>query len=107
MREIKFRAWDKIENKMVAIELWNTSLECRYDFMQYTGIIDKQGVEIYYGDIIKDGSGLLYQIVWQKKNARFAYKCEMNSKSKMNQKQDIEDGIEVVGNIYENHELLK
>lgn len=128
MREFKFRAWDKKYNEMIP------DLICFYkdggishnnhfnsdispfrgymwdsrnlEIMQYTGLKDKNGIEIYEGDIIKVNgnlyevwhSGLAFGLVDKNKDF-FEYMCQLCD---MNGKV-----YEVIGNIYENPELLR
>ena len=69
MREIKFRAWDKLgdDEGNLCMRSWDQLLRDKYAnsadsifndkmliLMQYTGIKDKNGVEIYEGDVLRE-----------------------------------------------------
>lgn len=128
MRDIKFRAWDKTINYMddrvrishfkdsiEVLDSWSTWRELKkdeYEIMQYTGKKDINGVEIYEGDIVKvtddgdvdfpDGGigvigGLEDLYMW------YVYGDVDNALFDITQSYE----IEVIGNIYENPELLE
>ena len=76
MREIKFRAWNTRRKEMEMIDdlYWFEENQCHhngdndYVIQQYTGLKDKNGVEIYEGDILgypeslQDGT--LFEVRW-------------------------------------------
>ena len=110
MREIKFRAWDKYSERMIykhnCISFDGKVYPHNPDLylMQYTGLCDKNGKEIYEGDIIKDEFDRSFIVDWLCNEARFSIK-EINKKTLY--KMVINHlKVEVIGNIYENNELL-
>lgn len=107
MMKTRFRAWDGKEMQYVfkirSIDgvVTKDNIE-RVDWivMQFTGLFDKNGKGIYEGDIIKDGFDSVRSVFWEEDNARFHYGV-------YGLVQRAAKDYEVLGNIYENPELLK
>lgn len=127
-REIKFRAWLKEERKMVNVEtlfiginrlcFGNSETEDLFfrdfeevELMQYTGLKDKNGKEVYEGDIVKiielEGYGEYCDQV--KYTGKIEYCVSEFRIQPLNLKLSDESivEIEVIGNIYENKNLLE
>ena len=122
MREIKFRAWDMDRKVMLGIQyvifydgdfyenyrdLEDGILIENIAVMQYTGLKDKNGVEIYEGDIVFDRWVNEYTPVFQN-GIYMAYNPKNLMQNDPSTQFNIvwKDGCEVIGNIYENPELL-
>jgi uncharacterized phage protein (TIGR01671 family) len=110
MREIKFRAWDKEEKEFEIKTLlengycYDITFDKQMDIQQFTGLKDKNGKEIYEGDIVGWGK-YNYCVYWDNENGEWATKDLANDK-KGSLKKALEYNWEVIGNIYENPELL-
>ncbi len=112
MNKLKFRAWNKIEKVMYN---WKDQCDMILDaipidmgdewteqciVMQCTGTKDKNGKEIYEGDIV-DFNGTIDSIVWHEADAGF-----VGAKHTNRFIFHWCDSIKVIGNIYENPELI-
>lgn len=112
MREIKFRAWDKEEQEMIyGIEAtplhFYEYLEMEnFMVMQYTGLKDKNDKEIYEGDIVKQWDGIKQIIFEDFMWAAVEKLGEVVNSSCEEMLPFISNDCEVIGNIYENKELL-
>ena len=120
MRELEFRAWLKDEKKMIDVKAidWDDKgnvISVNYpegksysgygsdniEFIQYTGLKDKNGVKIFEGDIIRIYGG----------EKMFGY-YEFDQVKVIKELEDLvmlsnlDCEVEVIGNIYENTELL-
>ena len=119
MREIKFRAWDKSRQHPCMIEVealmydefdkmsicgkpfdednggFTHLEEGEFDLIQYTGLKDNNGVEIYEGDIFKPLYNKLGNYIVTFKNGRFNISDFSHSQCK------------IIGNIHQHPELIE
>ena len=122
MREIKFRAWhkeEKIMGEVLGIDILhkeiffsNENVDCYehkdvkdIELMEYTELKDKNNKEIYEGDIVTLHNGK-YKVIFNTEEARFVLRddeFEMNIPFTNNNNKR----MEVIGNIYENSELME
>ena len=140
MREIKFRAWDDDEKQMLdwdallgkdVKDAFDTSWPplinvidpcvcgCTMKLMQYTGLKDKNGVEIYEGDLIKfteidEDSAFgredteVVEVKWLEDIAQFRAIFKSGRRTELHFVVQLPTVVscEVIGNIYENPELI-
>ncbi len=115
MKEIKFRVWNTESKKIISHELIIQDFILyeelchpvkRNVFMQYTGLKDKAGVEIYESDLLRYKQDIYQDEFLEVKFDDACFIAEsLNDRQHLNN-QNIDD-LEVVGNIYENPKLLR
>ena len=121
MREIKFRAWDKENEKMMkvsSLHLENKEISVKengtfrlfrmQDLMQFTGVKDKNGKEIYENDLISCNK--YKNIVVFFENGCFKVKYSKNDTTNVTCTLDTfleKYKCKISGNVYENKNLLE
>ncbi|MFC6292491.1 hypothetical protein BHU61_06625 [Macrococcus epidermidis] len=127
---LKFRAWDKKKKEMFNVIAINMKLKRVYEtwnedgknlfapldgtiLMQSTGLTDKNGKEIFEGDIVKawsEGYCGTFQVKWRNEGAPMyiLYPAWQNEQfwNLHGNSIRVDDGIEIIGNIHESPDLL-
>jgi hypothetical protein len=116
-REIKFRAWDKNNKKMLD---WSASsgdtgfwesvgiFDTHFELMEFTGLKDKNGIDIYEGDILNQLPG--FGCEWNERIGVITFQYTsfwLDSGSQSIPLDDHDCNLEVIGNIYDHDKLSK
>lgn len=120
MREIKFRAWDKKSKQFSHITarggafLYNNLILGgdikEMELMQFTGLKDKNGKEIYEGDVVEWKPTVLDRkmrgkVIWHEQSGAWFVLDDLGVYNHLGLLLNIK--TEIIGNIYENPELIK
>ena len=125
MRELKYRAWVKPQNKFVYFDIRELMM-ARVDYSsylinnledvdRYTGLHDRKGVEIYEGDIVRIASAsisfdspIIGLVVWKPLTTGYVIQAgNPFFPGRKTERKPFGARIEVIGNIYESIEILK
>lgn len=128
-RDLKFRVWDleakrywltkdnlhfyleNLQDERLAVSISTFIKKSdRFVVQQYIGLQDKNEKDIYEGDIINVPAFCLYKVIWDDKYARFD--LEQIEFDELYYGFDVHkngwpNNLEIIGNIFENPELLK
>jgi len=115
-REIKFRTWDGYAKRMAVqgtpyLETLSFFIS-HYgdnDLMQYTGLKDMNGLEIFEGDLVtlpfKSSGGMVLEVIYESREASFECVNVLDRSVRRFFNNPLTAST-VIGNIYENKELL-
>lgn len=130
MREIRFRAWDRKEGRMLYAGLFDgnwyatpsndaggchtvrgkhTDDRLTLEVMQYVGIEDRNGREVYEGDIVKlTGKHPAYWKFEVRSDTSYFYLNGIHEPLNIRTLFDVTsvEGVEIIGNVYEHKHLL-
>ena len=135
MKQIKFRAWNAEENNMIFTFDGNYEIMVNSEdgtvfcgghmsngdwtepvLMQFTGLLDENGNEIYEGDILQyhfedDGAIIAenLEIFWNQSTASFCYDDSYKGDKTSGQELSVEfcRDVVIIGNVYQNRDLLQ
>ena len=127
MREIRVRVWDEAHKRMISkfyVPIGrDKTIYILTQFkdgtigavregeaeilspIQYTGLHDRNGKEIWEGDIVIIDGGLKWVCGWSDNHARFYFDTGLHKTDDFDSHEPY--NFEVIGNIYENPDLLK
>lgn len=124
MREYLFRAWLKDTQEMIEVKSIHLSTKkimygfsgryyygntsCSFDdceLMQFTGLTDKNNKKVFEGDIVKVNGVATATVIYNETDACYAFDYGPEGKPLIVELVD-EHSVEVIGNIYENPELI-
>lgn len=121
----KFRAWDKVNKIFTNYKInddivyfyekhlgtWKRDDEIdRFKLMQSTGLKDKNGVEIFEGDIVRNiQTNSVGKVIWDFHNIGYYYSVKRKNTELFDHFTlfNAKNKLEVIGNIYENKDLLE
>lgn len=124
-RQLKFRAWDKVNKRMLHFGgfSWHDEYDLCYmegrldvpagdnlEWMQFTGLKDSNGTDVYEGDLVKLTEQYIYEVRFEDgKFVGYHIKQEWGRWGDLKRLSDPDFAHrhhEVIGNIYQNAELL-
>jgi len=121
-RPLKFRVWDKMRLQFIYPEnnnqqhfiidlngqfhnLQNGSGGNDYVVLEYTGLKDKNGKEIYEGDILEWKGEFIAEVFFEQENAAFVIKSKKGGGAFMSENYVL--NFQIIGNIFEHKHLLE